>query len=829
MEKLTAVYHDAVAHTKKKVLEDLDQYLGVQEDLPSYQQFLEDRSEYIEQIWFNVWLNKATNKVPKKIKNSYLQERGYDIDGVNRKHVNKLFRNEIKTEEPFYVRGWLDEVFIGQEKEWRRRYEQAKVKAYEREQEQKRMETEETIKKFAIQLMKSQRLELFLQLRYVVALQVGKDLENRSGSTRMVDETSRYELMSDFFELFTKYPDGSNEDYIYYGALYEPLIDSYLASLVVEKVFNQMPQRYIHQYEEAYNHRLTGEVIERLIGNFLQTLQNDFFGMIEEEYLSDLLALAKTSFDIEEHRLIYEQDFYKRDQRKQERAVALARKEEEEARILEDIFGREYNPPLGRNIRYVLHIGETNTGKTYHALQRMKEAESGLYLAPLRLLALEVYDKLNYEGVPCSLKTGEEEKIVHGSTHIACTVEMFRENDSYDVIVIDEAQMIADKDRGFSWYKAITKANAKEVHIIGSRNAKEMMFQLLGDSAIEVHEYSRDIPLQVEKKPFKIKQTSTGDALVCFSRKRVLETAAKLQKNGHSVSLIYGSMPPETRKKQMQQFIAGETTVIVSTDAIGMGLNLPIRRIVFLENEKFDGIRRRRLTSQEIKQIAGRAGRKGIYDVGKVAFTQEIKKMRRLLMQEDKPVHTFAIAPTPSVFERFQKHYRDLGTFFELWKKFESPPGTKKASLQEERALYATIRGSEIEGRLSLMDLYGFLHMPFSKKIPELTKQWRQMMFAIVGGRELPEPNIRHDSLEELELSYQAVGLHLLFLYRLNRGTEAIYWERIREQISNEVHDSINTDVKNFTKRCKYCRRELSWEYPFSMCDDCHAKRYLMV
>ena len=62
-----------------------------------------------------------------------------------------------------------------------------------------------------------------------------------------------------------------------------------------------------------------------------------------------------------------------------------------------------------------------------------------------------------------------------------------------------------------------------------------------------------------------------------------------------------------------------------------MGLNLPIRRIVFLENEKFDGTRRRRLTSQEVKQIAGRAGRKGIYDVGKVAFMADIRIMRRLL------------------------------------------------------------------------------------------------------------------------------------------------------------------------------------------------------
>ena len=77
---------------------------------------------------------------------------------------------------------------------------------------------------------------------------------------------------------------------------------------------------------------------------------------------------------------------------------------------MSEIFDREYNPPSSRNIHYILHIGETNTGKTYHALQRMMAAESGMYLAPLRLLALEVSDFLNAHGTPCSLKTGEEEK-----------------------------------------------------------------------------------------------------------------------------------------------------------------------------------------------------------------------------------------------------------------------------------------------------------------------------------------------------------------------------------------------------------------------------------
>ena len=66
--------------------------------------------------------------------------------------------------------------------------------------------------------------------------------------------------------------------------------------------------------------------------------------------------------------------------------------------------------------------------------------------------------------------------------------------------------------------------------------------------------------------------------------------------------------------------------VVVSTDAIGMGLNLPVRRIVFLEVEKFDGVSRRPLVISEIKQIAGRAGRFGLYDTGYVLSLIHISK-----------------------------------------------------------------------------------------------------------------------------------------------------------------------------------------------------------
>ncbi|MGJ7913028.1 DEAD/DEAH box helicase [Neobacillus sp. LXY-1] len=849
MSKLTTVYPEAVEQTKLKLYEDIDRYLELKETLPSFEQYLSDRKHYIEQIWVNVWLNKVTNDVPKNEKKAFLSEKGYEVQGVDRKLINKLFRDEMREYQPFDALTWLYEMFEGQKEKWSLRFKEAKEQFIKREEQSKIAEQKadliEEIEDIAARILEEQYLNIYVYVRYFVAKQLTADLKNnvkfQSIDPAALEEKlinqgefnpNAYQTVSQFFTELTgeiqKSPafGRSYFEYQTYFYLYESLISDYLSDLVPEKVFQMLPNDLKEDFLDITNEQLSISFVKGMMGELLYDLEGFILEDIQEEYVADLLKISDLPFELHTHKNILEQDIEGREQKRIEELAEIQRKKSEEDRIMRDIFGTEYDPSLKRGIRYVLHIGETNTGKTHHALEQMKQASSGVYLAPLRLLALEVYDKLNSEGTPCSLKTGEEEKTVANASHISCTVEMFHEKEYYEVVVIDEAQMIADKDRGFSWYKAITKANAEEVHIIGSRNSKEMLLELLGNSQIEIYEYTRDTPLEVEPKEFHIKHIKKGDALICFSRRRVLEIASRLQNNGHSVSMIYGSMPPETRKKQIEQFNKGKTKVIVATDAIGMGLNLPIRRIVFLENEKFDGTRRRLLTSQEVKQIAGRAGRKGIYDIGKVAFTSDIKKMKNLLLQEDRPVQTFSIAPTSTVFERFQRYYRDLGTFFELWEKFESPKGTKKASLSEERSLYKKIVGTEIEARLSLTDLYGFLHLPFAKNEPLLTKQWEDTMYAIIDGSELPEPLVKERSLEELELSYKAVGLHLLFLYRLGERTEVVYWERLRLDISDKVQERLKTDIKKFEKKCKNCGKKLPWDHSFPTCEACYRTRY---
>jgi ATP-dependent RNA helicase SUPV3L1/SUV3 len=848
MNKLTTIYPQAIEHTKSKVYEDINHYFEMKETLPSFEQYLEDRRHYVKEIWTNVWLNKSTNDVPRNEKRQYLSEKGFEVQGIDKKLINKLFRDEMRMYRPFDAMGWINETFSGKEEVWEKQYQEAKINFIKRE-EQKQLEEQKhlirsEIEETAVGTLEEQYDLFYLQVRYFVAKQLVADLKNnvkfQSVDTfaleeKLVDEghfnPAAFTTVATFFEELTgdihKTMNWGRSFYEYqtYFFVYESLISDYLSDLIPEKILEQLSPQLKTDFHGTFDEKLSASFVKGSIAQILYDVESYFIEDIQAEYLSDLIRLAEIPFDTKVHQDIFEKDFQAREQKQKEEQEELERKRAAEERMMKDIFATEYDPSLQRRVRYVLHIGETNTGKTHQALERMKTAYSGLYLAPLRLLALEVFDKLNAEGTPCSLKTGEEEKITLGANHTSSTVEMFHEKEFYEVIVIDEAQMITDKDRGFSWYKAITKANAEEVHVIGSRNSKTMLMQLLGNSVGEIHEYSRDTPLEVETKEFHIKHIKKGDALICFSRRRVLETASRLQNDGHTVSMIYGSMPPETRKKQIEQFNTGKTKVIVATDAIGMGLNLPIRRIVFLENDKFDGTRRRLLTSQEVKQIAGRAGRKGIYNIGKVAFTSDIRKMRNLLLQEDEPVHTFAIAPTNSVFERFQRYYHNLGTFFELWGKFESPKGTKKASLAEEKSLYHMIAGSEIEARLSLMDLYGFLHLPFSKNESVLTKQWEETMYAIIQGRELPEPIVKERSLEELELSYKAIGLHLLFLYRLGERTTAIYWERLREEVSDKVQDRLKTDIKNFVKKCKNCGKKLAWDHSFPTCEACFAAK----
>lgn len=435
-----------------------------------------------------------------------------------------------------------------------------------------------------------------------------------------------------------------------------------------------------------------------------------------------------------------------------------------------------------------IHLGDTNTGKTYNAVERLKTAKKGVYLSPLRILALENYDKLNNEGIVCDLMTGEEEIIKENSTHVSCTIEKVNLKQSYDIAVIDEIQMISDTQRGIAWSRAVLGLRCNEIHICGAMNAKELLIKILEDceDEYEIKEYHRNIPLIVESKNFSYNDVQEGDAIVVFSKKRVLEIAQDYSNKNIKTSIIYGDLPPEVRKMQYEQFINKENKVLVTTDAIGMGVNLPIRRIIFMSIRKFDGEEVRELTSQEVKQIAGRAGRKGIYDTGYVAGVSDTSNfISRKLEVRDDTIKQAVIGPSEAILTIKSL---PLNEKLVLWKTRESKIDYyTKMDISEYLLILEKIKRYKLKEE----DQWDLLKVPFDVSSDELMNKFLEYVdeVFVIKSSEITKPTCFTGNLDDLEIYYQKINMYYSFskIFNLKFDVEWVYSERLR--VSQDINE----------------------------------------
>lgn len=326
----------------------------------------------------------------------------------------------------------------------------------------------------------------------------------------------------------------------------------------------------------------------------------------------------------------------------------------------------EWFPEANKMRRHIiLHLGPTNSGKTYKALQKLIKCENGYYGGPLRLLAREIYDKFQNQGVVCNLLTGEE--IIPGfdsmgnKSGLTCgTIEMIPLNKHFDIVVLDEIQMIADETRGSSWTNALLGVQAKEIHLCGEPSVLPLIKKVVAMTGdfLTVNNYDRLGKLVMQPKSINnnFKKLKKGDCLVAFSKRQILTLKLKVQKETNlKAAVIYGSLPPETRLQQAKLFNNGHYDILIASDAIGMGLNLNIDRVIFTTSLKFNGTESVPLTISTIKQIGGRAGRFKDHNIESTGFITAIDNrtlddIRKGMQSDIPPINKMIAWPPDEIF-----------------------------------------------------------------------------------------------------------------------------------------------------------------------------------
>ncbi|KAF9426493.1 RNA helicase [Podila epigama] len=445
--------------------------------------------------------------------------------------------------------------------------------------------------------------------------------------------------------------------------------------------------------------------------------------------------------------------------------------------------------------KIIMHVGPTNSGKTHNALLRLQSAETGAYLSPLRLLAHEVFERMNDAGTTCNLITGEERRygVVDengvpdpaAAKVVSCTIEMIDIGRQIDVAVMDEIQMLADPDRGWAWTHALLSLPAKEIHLCGEPTVVELVKNIckLANEEVEVHQYERLSKLEVQEESLhgRLDKIQKGDCVVTFSRKNIFLLKKAIEaETGLRCAVAYGSLPPESRSTQAKLFNDPNSgyDVLVASDAIGMGLNLNIRRIIFEAVEKFDGVNVRSLSLTQLKQIAGRAGRFGTdYAVGQATtlLQGDIPALQRALEAPMIEIERAAIQPTAEMLGLFSLYLPGV-PFSRVLMTFELLSSHSNLFFSSHlRGMIATAKILD-NIDLTLSERIPFTSAPIQVRDPKVVEAAVKFARAVSSSRpcqidevvKLPVLDTKRDTeldLRNLETTHRIIMLYLWLRY----------------------------------------------------------------
>lgn len=524
------------------------------------------------------------------------------------------------------------------------------------------------------------------------------------------------------------------------------------------------------------------------------------------------------------------------------KSILVLKRKDISSQILQEYLGQFWIHSHARKIprKIIYHMGPTNSGKTYHAINALAATRKGCYLAPLRLLAAELYDTLNAKGVKTTLLTGEEVIEIDGATHYSSTIEMAKLNEEFSCAVIDEIQMITDKQRGWAWTRALVNLHAMEVHVCGDGSVLDLVKQiteLCGDE-LEIKNYERMTQLEVEARPITLAELQKSDALIVFSRRNALKYKYDLEQLGFKVSIIYGMLSPEVRREQARKFDKGITDVIVSTDAISMGMNLPIRRIVFSTLTKHINSQEYPITKSEIKQIAGRAGRFQRFPVGAVTCLQKVEEgltdiqdaLDTVLEQQKQSM----VGPDLDIFTKVNNALSSnnlpilrLSEFLRLFNTMTFTKPFYCVDLKEMIELAETVEDIDSNNTLSSAEIFGFACAPVNLGLLEHVQYYVWILKKFVSSEIIKNEHINHASneIDYLETTIKCVELYQ-WLARHFNGKNFEFEEKDLLDNKLQAVDKLNILLSDkITPTCSSCGVKLPETAKFAICEECFQQR----
>jgi len=324
--------------------------------------------------------------------------------------------------------------------------------------------------------------------------------------------------------------------------------------------------------------------------------------------------------------------------------------------------------------KHVILNTPTGSGKSLVALalhfQAMAEGRISFYTAPTKALVNEKFFALcdAFGADQVGLLTGDA-SVNRDAPIICCTAEVLanmalRQDDvGIEYVVMDEFHFYGDRERGSAWQIPLITMHDTMFLLMSATlgDTEAIRTQLASFTEREVALVSggdRPVPLEFEYRESLVHEAieellESGEApiyLVNFTQKACAEQAQNLMSINvcgkeakhqigqelegaafdtpygkefqrfvrHGLGVHHAGLLPKYRRIVERLSQTGLIKVISGTDTLGVGVNIPIRTVLIRQLYKFDGQKTRILSARQFHQIAGRAGRKGFDDHGRV-------------------------------------------------------------------------------------------------------------------------------------------------------------------------------------------------------------------